>query len=229
MRVRWIVVTLAVLAVGFWAIRMVDADVVVALVAAVALLVVGRVSGLSWEQIGFGRTTWRTGLLWAAGAFALVGLVYTVMLLTPFDQVFNDDRYDDGWSQAWTTALVVIPLGTVVWEEIGFRGVLWAQLRKRWSSRTATLVSSALFGVWHALPALAFADSNHAADTVTDTVPDAQAVTIGTVVVTIIVTALAGGVLCEVRRRSNSLLAPIGLHWAANGLGVIAVAIANSS
>jgi membrane protease YdiL (CAAX protease family) len=32
-------------------------------------------------------------------------------------------------------------------------------------------------------------------------------------------TALAGVVFCELRRRSGSLLAPMGLHWALNGLG----------
>jgi membrane protease YdiL (CAAX protease family) len=81
------------------------------------------------------------------------------------------------------------------------------------------------FGVWHAIPALRFADSNQAAGTVVD----GDTATIGTVVVTVVVTAIGGVVLCEVRRRSDSLLAPIGLHWAINGLGVIAVAIASST
>jgi membrane protease YdiL (CAAX protease family) len=34
-------------------------------------------------------------------------------------------------------------------------------------------------------------------------------------------TGLAGAVLCEVRRRSGSLLAPIALHWAVNALGYL--------
>jgi uncharacterized protein len=34
-------------------------------------------------------------------------------------------------------------------------------------------------------------------------------------------TAAAGVLLCELRRRSGSLLAPAGLHWAVNGLGVL--------
>jgi membrane protease YdiL (CAAX protease family) len=37
-------------------------------------------------------------------------------------------------------------------------------------------------------------------------------------------TGLAGVVFCELRRRSGSLLAPAGLHWATNGLGVLAAA-----
>jgi membrane protease YdiL (CAAX protease family) len=37
-------------------------------------------------------------------------------------------------------------------------------------------------------------------------------------------TAAAGVLFCELRRRSGSLLAPIGLHWAVNGLGVLVTA-----
>jgi uncharacterized protein len=41
---------------------------------------------------------------------------------------------------------------------------------------------------------------------------------------TVLFTALAGVLFCELRRRSGSLLASIGLHWATNGLGVLAAA-----
>ena len=37
-------------------------------------------------------------------------------------------------------------------------------------------------------------------------------------------TALAGLLLCELRRRSGSLLAAAALHWATNGLGVLLTA-----
>jgi membrane protease YdiL (CAAX protease family) len=222
---RWIAVTLAVMVAGFWLVRSVEFDVVIAVGAAFVLLVVGHRSGLTWAEIGFSRTTWRRGLVWAAGAFLIVGVVYAILLLTPLDVLLDDDRYDDGWRQAWLTALVVVPLATVLWEEVAFRGVLWAQLRHYWSTRVATVVSSLLFGVWHAIPALRFADSNQAAGVMAD----GETAAIGTVLVTIVATAAAGVILCEARRRSDSLLAPIGLHWAVNGLGVIAVALASST
>ena len=41
---------------------------------------------------------------------------------------------------------------------------------------------------------------------------------------TVAFTILAGIVFAELRRRSGSLLAPAGLHWATNGLGVLASA-----
>jgi membrane protease YdiL (CAAX protease family) len=44
------------------------------------------------------------------------------------------------------------------------------------------------------------------------------------VVAVVAFTAVAGLVFCELRRRSGSLLAPAGLHWAVNGLGVVVAA-----
>ena len=41
---------------------------------------------------------------------------------------------------------------------------------------------------------------------------------------TVLFTAASGVVFCELRRRSGSLLAPAGLHWAVNGLSVLASA-----
>ena len=41
---------------------------------------------------------------------------------------------------------------------------------------------------------------------------------------TVAFTALSGVVFCELRRRSGSLLAPASLHWAANGLSLLASA-----
>ena len=228
MRLRWIVATLAVMLVGYSSVRWVDLDVLVAVLTAAAIGAVGRLSGLGWGDMGLASTSWRRGLLWALCAFALVAAVYVVILLTPLDVLLDDTRYDDGWAQAWLTALVVVPLGTVLWEELAFRGVLWGQLHTRWSARVATIVSSLLFGVWHALPALRFADSNESVTTVSDGTGSTIGTISLTVLLTVVLTGLGGAVLCELRRRSDSLLAPIGLHWAINGLGVLAVAAAST-
>src|SRR6478672_4283768 len=68
------------------------------------------------------------------------------------------------WTQALVQALVVIPLGTVIPEEFAFRGVLWGLLHRRSGRWTATLVSSALFGLWHVAPALGGGSANQAVD-----------------------------------------------------------------
>ncbi len=43
---------------------------------------------------------------------------------------------------------------------------------------------------------------------------------------TILFTAAAGVLFCELRVRSDSLLAPMLAHWAVNGLGVIFLQLA---
>jgi membrane protease YdiL (CAAX protease family) len=40
----------------------------------------------------------------------------------------------------------------------------------------------------------------------------------------VVFTTVAGVVFCELRRHSRSLLATVGLHWATNGLAVVAAA-----
>jgi membrane protease YdiL (CAAX protease family) len=45
------------------------------------------------------------------------------------------------------------------------------------------------------------------------------------VVGAVVFTTIAGLVLGELRRRSGSLLAAAGLHWAVNGVGVLMAAV----
>jgi len=116
---------------------------------------------------------------------------------------------------------VLIPLGTVLLEEVAFRGVLWGLFRRLRGTVAATAASSALFGVWHVLPSLGLAASNEAVGGAVGTGRPGQEVT---VLGTVLFTAAAGVVFCELRRRSGSLLAPAGLHWAVNGLSVLASA-----
>jgi membrane protease YdiL (CAAX protease family) len=56
-----------------------------------------------------------------------------------------------GRSLAYQVA-VRIPVGTVLWEETAFRGVLQAALRRVMSERAAIVVTSGVFGIWHIRP-----------------------------------------------------------------------------
>jgi membrane protease YdiL (CAAX protease family) len=223
---RWIGLTLVTMAGGYVTLRLTSWDVAVALVFTVALTLLGLRSGLTWDDLGLGAGTRLRGARWALGSVVVVAAGYVLVALTPAATALEDARYDRSWTSTLVTAFVVVPLGTVLWEEMAFRGVLWGQLHARWSAQGATLTSSLLFGLWHALPALRFAEANQAVGQVgAATGTDSGWVATGvTVAATVVVTFLAGLVLCELRRRSGSLLAPIGLHWATNGLGVLAVA-----
>ena len=189
---------------------------------AALLLWLARRAGLSWAELGLGAGTGRPGLRWAGAIIGLVAVVLAAGAALPATRdLFRDSRYDTGWGQALLTAFVLIPVGTVLLEEVAFRGVLWGLLRRRRGPVTATAVSSALFGLWHILPSLGLAGDNAAIGGAVGTGRSAQVVTVAG---TVAFTAASGVVFCELRRRSGSLLAPAALHWATNGLSVLAAA-----
>jgi uncharacterized protein len=187
--------------------------------AAAALVVLARHSGLTWTQLGLSRERLRPGLAWGLGAVAAVGAVYAVGLLLPATRaLFLDSRYHLGTPQALLTAFVVIPLGTVLLEELAFRSVLWGVLRRHMRPWRVLLVSSLLFGMWHVVPALGATGRGGLTAVLPDVgIPTAVLIVLGTVAFT----AVGGVVAGELRRRSGSVLASAGMHWATNALGVL--------
>jgi membrane protease YdiL (CAAX protease family) len=194
--------------------------------AAGLLLLVGRGAGLTWQELGLGRQSLLLGTKVALVAAVAVAIVYAVGVAIPFTRgAFRDTRYRMGLRAALYTALVAIPLGTVLFEEVAFRGVLWGLLSREVGDHGATALSACLFGLWHVLPAMDLARTHTSVQGRAEvrSTPGPRRVAI-TVLATVVFTALAGVVFAELRRRSGSLVAPIGLHWATNGLGVIAAA-----
>ena len=189
---------------------------------AVGLLALARWAGLSWQELGLGPGTWRRGLAWAGAEIAAIAVVFAAGAALPLTRgAFRDSRYHLGWGHALLTAFVLIPAGTVLFEEVAFRGVLWGLLRRARGTRVATVVSSVLFGLWHVLPSLGLAASNQAVGGAVGKGTSGQVLS---VLGTVVFTGLAGVLFCELRRRSGSLLASAGLHWATNGLAVLAAA-----
>ncbi|MGH8938238.1 MAG: lysostaphin resistance A-like protein, partial [Actinomycetes bacterium] len=155
----------------------------------------------------------------AAGS---VAVAYLVAVAIPSTRgAFRDTRYRIGPGAALLVALVTIPLTTVLFEEIAFRSVLWGLLAHDFGTSVATGVTAALFGIWHVLPALKLMQTNIA---LADDRGASGSRALLTVLGTVAFTAAAGLVLAELRRRSGSVLAPAGLHWATNGLGALAAA-----
>ena len=191
------------------------ADVLVGLALVAGLAVVAWGSGLTADDVGLARRTWGSGLRWGGAAAAIVAVGYGIAASIPAvrDAVADSSA---SWGATVVKALVVIPLATVIPEEFAFRGVLWGLLRRESGQRVATAVSSALFGVWHVLPALAGGAAN---DSVSGVLGGGPGGNVLLVVGTVVFTGIAGVVFCELRRRSGSLLAPILLHWAVNGFG----------
>jgi uncharacterized protein len=187
------------------------------------LIGVARGQGLTAADLGLARSTWRTGLRWGAAAAVLVGAAYALAyLIGPVRQALPNGSGDVDREALWAI-LVVIPLGTVLPEELAFRGLLLDLLGRRQGMLAGTLLSSALFGLWHVLPSLGGGAANAA---MVGMVGAGTPGTVARVVVTVGFTSLAGVVLCWLRLRSGSLLAPVLLHWTVNGLGVIVTLVA---
>jgi membrane protease YdiL (CAAX protease family) len=167
-----------------------------------------------------GPGSWIRGLIWSAGCIAAVTLVYVIGGSMRFTRRFlADDRAVLGPRTLLYKTLVNVPLGTVLFEELAFRGVGLALLDQWLGIWQAVLVSSLLFGLWHILPSLVMHDANGA---VGDLLGGGIWGRIQSVLFTVAGTAVAGLVFCALRIYSDSLLTPMALHWAINGLGFIA-------
>jgi uncharacterized protein len=221
---RAVGLVLAALAVALVVERAVGgAHLAVGLGLAACLLAVARAAGLTAADLGLARSAWPAGLRWGAAAAALVAAAYAVAyLLVPVRQALPEGEGGLGRAALWAV-LVVIPLGTVVPEELAFRGLLLALLGRGRGVLAATLLSSGLFGLWHVVAALGGGAANAA---ITEMVGGDAAGTAVRVAVTVVSTSVAGVVLCWLRLRSGSLLAPVLAHWTVNGLGVIVAMLA---
>jgi membrane protease YdiL (CAAX protease family) len=195
------------------------AYVLTCVAAAAALLLIARWDGLTRTDLGLDAAGLYRGLRWAS---VLVGAVLAVLLiglvLPVTREAFHDERAAGlTVGQLLWRVLIRVPFGTVLLEETAFRGVLWAMVRRRRGTAWATAVSSLLFGLWHVLPSRGLSRSNAAAAAL-GTGPAGTTLSVAAAVAA---TTVAGIVLCELRRRSGSLVAPAALHWALNGFGYV--------
>lgn len=184
------------------------------------LLAFARWCGLTWQQLGLAGSRWRSGVCWGGAAVAAVGSGYLVAVLVPATRgAFLDERYHFSPWGVLLSAFVVIPLGTVLFEEMAFRSVLWGLLDRHTTTRGVAVLTSVLFGLWHVLPALSSVDANPAVGEAAAGLGRFTGVAV--VGGTVLVTSVGGLVFAWLRHRSDSVLASMGMHWATNGLGVL--------
>ena len=198
------------------------ANVVTVPAAALGLVLLVRARGLGWTELGLGREHWKSGARYALAAIALVLTVIAVGALLPWTRpMFLNDRYAT-LSGAVVASMVIIPLQTVIPEELAFRGVLHGAMDRAWGFRGVAAAGSMLFGLWHIATSLGLTGSNVGFTRILgDGVFGMAAGVLGAV----LATAAAGFVFTWLRRRSGSLIAPIALHWSLNGMGALAAAL----
>jgi uncharacterized protein len=198
------------------------ASIVTVPVAAIGLVVWLRVDGLGWAELGLGREHWKSGAAYAVGAIASVMAVIAVGALVPLTRPMFMNQHYATISGALMASMIIIPLQTVIPEELAFRGVLHGALNRAWGFRGVALAGSLLFGLWHVATSLGLTSGNVG---FTRIFGGGVVGMLAGVAMAVVATAAAGFVFSWLRRRSGSLLAPIALHWSLNGLGALAAAL----
>jgi membrane protease YdiL (CAAX protease family) len=180
-----------------------------------AALAAAAASGLTAADMGFGREEWPPGRLGTRLAAAAAGGWVLVAAVPATRPVLGDKRISslDGRAIAYQAA-VRIPIGTVLWEETAFRGVLQAALRRVLPETATIAVTSAVFGLWHIRPTLQALRVNGLAGN--------RARAVAGVAAGVVVTGAGGALLSWLRARSGSLTAPVLLHLATNSGGPVA-------
>lgn len=160
---------------------------------------------------------------WARGfRFGMVLMVATLALLLmglampAVNELFEDRRVTSGVVTLLYQAVIRIPLGTVLLEEIAFRSVLPGLIAVRHGVLRGSVAASLLFGLWHVLPALNINEVNPIARDVFGSGVGGRAAAVAFAVVG---TMLAGLWLCLVRYRARSILASMMAHVATNSIG----------
>jgi membrane protease YdiL (CAAX protease family) len=190
--------------------------------AAAMLLVLVRSRGLGWAELGLSREHWKSGMGYALAAVAVVVSVIAIGAMLPWTRpMFMNNNYATV-SGALIASMVIIPLQTVIPEEVAFRGVLHGALNRAWGFRGVAAAGSLLFGLWHITTSLGLTSSNVG---FTRLFGGGVLGTVAGVVLAVAATGVAGFVFTWLRRRSGSLIAPIALHWSLNGLGALAAAV----
>lgn len=189
-----------------------------AVAGSVLFLAIGLLDGNSWQDMGLGFTFLLPGLIWAAASIGIVTAVYVIgSLFKKTRRAFHDERIRDlSAGRLIFQALVEVPFGTVLFEEIAFRAVLFSMLARRFGVITAIVVSAFLFGIWHVLPSVGTHEQNPALGSV---VGEGRRGNVLAILASVLTTTVAGVVFTLMRIVSGSVIAPMGLHWATNGLG----------
>lgn len=190
--------------------------------AAVGLVILLRCRGLGWTELGLGREHWRSGVAYALAAVVAVVSAIAVGALLPATRPMFMNHHYATLSGAVVASLIVIPLQTVIPEELAFRGVLHGALNRVWGFRGVAAAGSVLFGLWHVATSLGLTRGNVGLSRLFGV---GMVGMLAGVTLAILATGAAGLVFSWLRRRSGSLIAPIALHWSLNGLGALAAAL----
>ena len=186
--------------------------------AALALLLMWvRFRGLSWKELGFSLDRIGSGLRWGLGlGLALPAPMFLALALPESLGSLADPRdYSDvtATSLAYQT-LLRIPLGTALFEEAVFRGVLYGVWVRAAGTRRAFIGTSVAFGLWHVTPTLELMSGSGYFPNV---------FLLALAVIGGVLAAFLGGLFFGwLRLRTGAIYGPTLTHWLINALGAMA-------
>lgn len=178
------------------------------------LLLLGRWSGLGRADLGLSGVG--PGLRWGGAIAAIMAVGLLVALAVPALRPVLADQRVAGITATTLVfrALVRIPLGTALLEEVAFRGVLHGLLADARGVAWAVAGSAAAFGVWHVGPAIELVRANDFSW--------GPGLTALFVIGAVVGTAAGGIVLSWLRIRTGGLVGPFVVHASANSLATLA-------
>ena len=126
--------------------------------------------GVAVADITGPRSWLRKGVVAGALSGAVVGVGIGLASLVPWaSDLFADGRVlGVGTVGLLFHTLVRIPIGTALFEEVAFRGVLPALGRRSTTPLRANVAAAVLFGLWHLIPTTSVAAGNAGVADITD-------------------------------------------------------------
>jgi len=190
-----------------------ESSLLLGVFAATLLLLLARRAGVSWDYLGMRKEFVGTGLKIGLACVAVVIAALGVVAAFPATREFlADNRFlGVGPPEMLFETLARIPIGTALAEEVAFRGVVLGMLLLWTSPLRAVVWSSALFGLWHVLPAIDALATSSAAD-----IASGPFATFAEVGVQVVITAVVGAGFAWLRLASRSIVAPALAHYGIN-------------
>lgn len=193
------------------------------LLATVGLVALGRSAGSSWADLGFDSEALTPGIRLGARVGAGTAAAFSAALASqPTRRLLLDQRaLGQPLGSAMYRSLVRFPVGTALFEEVAFRGVLESLWQRRSGPRTARIVSAIAFGAWHLLPTYRL----YPGMAVGSATP-ARSERVLAALASAVVTGLAGVTFSWLRGARNSVSAPWLAHASYNSLAFVAAWLA---
>lgn len=192
------------------------------LAAGAVLVAVGRWGlGLSWSALGWSSRGLAPALGWGVGVgLALAAPLFAALPIPTLRRLLADPRLEGvGPGGLAYLTLYRILLGTALFEEVAFRGVLYGVWGERLGVAGAFLGSSVAFGLWHIVPAWELLGQR----------PLFRHPALGSAGVTgaVAATTLGGLFFAWLRERSGIVYGPVLAHWLINALAAVAAFLAH--